>query len=94
MRALQIAATERGARLWRNNVGVLLDARGNHVRYGLATGSSDLIGLTSAGVFLSVEVKSPRGRTTPEQDAWLDMVRRMGGVAGVCRSVEDLEGLL
>ena len=52
---VRLAAAKRGALLWRNNVGVLADARGVPVRYGLANDtkglnakikSSDLIGLT------------------------------------------------
>ena len=34
-------------RLFRNNVGVLRDKRGNHVAYGLCPGSSDIIGWKS-----------------------------------------------
>ena len=46
---------------------------------GLGVGSSDLIGLTSAGRFLAVEVKSMRGRATPGQECFVDMVNRLGG---------------
>lgn len=51
---VRLEASEKGLRLWRNNVGVLLDARGVPVRYGLANESkqmnskiksSDLIGV-------------------------------------------------
>ena len=51
---IRLEASQCGARLWRNNVGALLDARGIPVRYGLANDSkamnkqiksSDLIGL-------------------------------------------------
>lgn len=50
---VRLEAPARGARLWRNNVGVLVDANGRPVRYGLANDSralneklksSDLIG--------------------------------------------------
>lgn len=51
---IRLAATQRGWRLWRNNVGALLDETGRPVRYGLANESSamnkviksaDLIGI-------------------------------------------------
>jgi len=53
--ALQLKASKMGARLWRNNVGVLFDDRGVPIRYGLCNEtsqenknlkSSDLIGIT------------------------------------------------
>lgn len=74
------------ARVWRNNVGVDL-ARG--VRYGLAVGSGDLIGIVQ-GRFLSLEVKKPEdGRTSDEQRAWQRVVRRFGGVAEIVTSAEE-----
>lgn len=106
-RQIQLAATAAGHRLFRNNSGqgwvgefvslregrlILDSARPLHA--GLATGSSDLIGLTSAGRFLSVEIKSARGRLTGEQRAWLAMVRALGGLGGVARSVDDLPRIL
>ena len=51
---VQLEATRKGARLWRNNVGALLNERGVPIRYGLANESkeankivksSDLIGI-------------------------------------------------
>jgi hypothetical protein len=53
--AVRLAAARRGARLWRNNVGVSQDDAGRVIRYGLANSSagenraiksSDLIGIT------------------------------------------------
>jgi len=40
--ARRLAASQRGARAWRNNVGAYVDERGNHVRYGLANDSAQL----------------------------------------------------
>lgn len=105
MRRLQKLATGLKARLWRNNTGVLPDKRGVPVRFGLATGSSDLIGFVpvtitpdmvgqTLAVFASVEVKAERGRPTAEQNAWIAMVRRFGGFAGVARNDEDLTTIL
>jgi hypothetical protein len=44
----------------------------------------------TVGVFLSIEVKSARGRLTPEQEAFADVVRKAGGVALCVRSLQDL----
>jgi len=92
-------------RLWRNNTGTLRDQHGRPVSFGLAKGSSDLIGYrtvtvtpemvgTTVAVFCSIEVKTATGRLRPEQRQWLEVVRAAGGCAGVARSVEDAEALL
>ena len=59
-----------------------------------APGVSDLIGWTEGGRFVAIEVKGPRGRVTDEQAAFLDLVRRSGGLAGVARSVEEARAIL
>ena len=64
---------------------------------GLCEGSSDLIGWTvrdGRAVFVAIEVKAERGRVTPEQQRFIDVVREAGGVAGVARSVEDARAIL
>jgi hypothetical protein len=77
-------------RLWRNSTGSLPDSRGVRVRFGLAVGSSDLVGiLAPSGRLLSLEVKTARGRTTSEQETWMTIVRRFGGFACVVRSAEE-----
>ena len=58
-----------------------------------APGVSDLIGWTH-GRFVAIEVKGPRGRVTAEQAAFLELVRRSGGLAGVARSVDDARAIL
>jgi hypothetical protein len=73
--------------MWRNNVGVA-DQRGARVRYGLAPGSADLVGVL-AGRFVALEVKTATGRVAVEQSQWLALVRRYGGFAAVVRSPED-----
>lgn len=100
---IQLEATRLGARIFRNNVGVgwvgklangypkngavlLLNARPLHA--GLATGSGDLIGLTNNGRFISTEIKR-RDRPSKEQLAWLEMVRRQGGIACIAHSVDE-----
>lgn len=83
-----LALSRSGARVFRNNVG-LAKYRTHSVRYGLAPGSSDLIGWTADGRFLALEVKTPRGRLTAEQRAFLDAVNRAGGVGACVRSAEE-----
>lgn len=63
-------------------------------------GISDLGGFTThviteadigslVAIYLAIEGKSARGRTTEEQGAFIAMVRTAGGRAGIARSVED-----
>ena len=59
-----------------------------------APGVSDLIGWTEGGRFVAIEVKAPRGRVTDEQKAFLDLVRRSGGLADVARSVEEARKII
>ena len=59
-----------------------------------APGVSDLIGWASGGRFAAVEVKTPRGRLTDEQAAFIELVRRSGGLAGVARSVEEARAII
>lgn len=102
MRRIQLAATAHGARLLRNNVGQAQTADGRVIRFGLANpGGSDLIGwqpLTitrehmgmSFARFIACEVKRPGGKPTAEQFAFLDAIRRAGGLAIVAHSEQEL----
>lgn len=101
---IQVAASRRGARLWRNNVGAMKNPQGQLVRYGLCPGSSDLIGLTpvtitpdmvgrTVAVFTAVEVKD-KASATDLQQAFIDMVISLGGLAGIARSKAEAEAIL
>jgi len=62
-------------------------------------GVSDVLGLLPQwskypGRFLALEVKSSLGKTTDEQDAFLELVRFHGGVSVVIRDVVQLDELL
>lgn len=46
---VRLEAARKGVRLWRNNVGVLLDERGVPVRYGLANDSKRLNAVCKSG---------------------------------------------
>ena len=52
--AVRLEASQRGARLWRNNVGSLLDARGVPVRYGLANDSAAINAVLKSGDLIGV----------------------------------------
>ncbi len=96
-RAIQIAATTDGHRLLRNNNGALNDATGRLVRYGLGTGTSDLIGWTADGRFLAIECKSPGAYTSPDrlaaQQRFIDAVNAAGGRAGFATSVAEARAI-
>lgn len=103
--ALRRAATNMGARLFRNQVGFYILAKGGSLSSGLAVGSSDLIGWmpvtvtkdmvgSQVAVFLSVEAKSGHGKLSTKQKDWIKMVKWFGGIAGEVRSEQDLEDLL
>jgi len=102
---IRLACSTGDTRLFRNNTGTLRDQYGRPVQFGLAKGSSDLIGWHAVtvtpdmvgqqvAVFLSIEVKTATGRLSSEQQQWLDAVQAAGGIAGVARSVEDAQALL
>jgi hypothetical protein len=55
---------------------------------------SDIMGVLKDGRTLAIEVKSATGRMRPGQEEFLATIRHAGGVAGVCRSVEDAQALL
>ena len=88
MRAIRAAVNRvPGCRVWRNNVAVA-EVRGTKQRFGLAVGSADLIGIAH-GKPLAIEVKSATGRLSPEQIAWGECWRRLGGLFVVARSVDE-----
>tara|TARA_A100001391_G_C4990838_1_gene258057 strand:+ start:305 stop:703 length:399 start_codon:yes stop_codon:yes gene_type:complete len=88
-------------RLFRNQVGQLPDPRtGRYVQFGLAKGSSDLVGFKTVKItpemigqevaqFVSIEIKTERGKLTEVQQNWLQKVHDSGGIVGVARSIQD-----
>jgi hypothetical protein len=74
------------------------------VKFGMP-GIADLGGLTAVEVTpamigttvalaVHIECKAGRARATEEQEAFIAMVRRLGGRAGVARSVEDARRII
>ncbi len=100
VKKIQVRFSKLGARIFRNNVGMLEDKNGTKVRYGLCTGSSDLIGWKDmivtpemvgrrVAVFVSVEVKSEKGQLRVEQYHWLKTVENAGGIAMMVKSEDE-----
>lgn len=75
---------------WRNNTGSYKTDAGHYVAYGLK-GSADIIGMTSTGRFLAIEVKSSTGTLNPDQRLFRDAVMKNGGLYIVARSVDVLQ---
>jgi len=84
---IRLALGSLGMVFWRNNTGVFRDG-GRFVRFGLAVGSADLIGIVE-GRFCALEVKQPGKRATIEQAKWLKVVRLYGGFGAVVTSVQE-----
>ena len=74
-------------RFWRNNAGA---RKGGKLRYGLAVGAADIIGIMGpAGRFIAIEVKTDEGRLSEQQEHWGATVTKRGGVYVVVRSVAE-----
>jgi len=93
--AIVLAASDAGARLFRNNTGSYLASykgKKRKIKYGVGPadgGGGDLIGWTASGRFASIEIKVGRDTQSEGQKKWERWVIAGGGVAGVARSVED-----
>ena len=101
-----LGASGLGARLFRNSSGVAHHTDGAVVRYGIASpGGSDIIGWTprlirpehvgqTFAVFTAIEAKTGKQRPTQEQHAFLEAVRKAGGIAFWGRDPEAILELL
>ena len=78
-----------GAFVWRNNSGALKDKTDRPVFFG-KPGSSDIIGILPGGRFIAVECKSKSGKVSEKQKAFLAEIERLGGIAIIARSVDDV----
>jgi hypothetical protein len=95
MRSIMIALSNDGHFVCRANVGLFFTKDGRPIRSGLPTGFSDIFGnrMGDAKAFY-MEVKTPTGRATTEQLAFLNAMKIRGAIAGVVRSIEDAQALL
>jgi len=92
-------------RLFRNHVGRVQDQYARWHTFGLCVGSADLIGWRAVtvtpehvgqtlAVFLSIEVKTDKGKPSTEQLRWQKVVKQHGGIAMIARSAEEAEAAL
>ncbi len=81
--------------VWRNNTGAAkFDDR--WVKFG-HSGASDILGLAKGGRFLAIEVKRPGDayrKPKTEQIDFLSQIHAFGGLAGVARSLDDVDRIL
>ncbi|HDY88693.1 MAG TPA: VRR-NUC domain-containing protein [bacterium] len=82
-------------KLFRNSAGY---DKQRKIRYGIPNkGGCDLLGWTvinNVAVFTGIEVKSATGRAAERQLCFIDAIRKDGGIAGICRSCEDVERMI
>lgn len=65
------------------------NGRDRFLRFGFP-GCPDILGQLTDGRLLAIEVKSPSGRASEAQAAFLALVATHGGVAILARSIDDL----
>jgi hypothetical protein len=87
-------------RIFRNNVGLGFTKTGTPIRFGLHTGSADIIGWKSVtitdkmvgrrmAIFVSIETKAQGRGPSPDQINWMQQVTAAGGLAGIARNCQD-----
>lgn len=79
---------------WKNQSTGLYDPtkrrfRKNNNKYHI-NGVSDILGILPNGIFVAIEVKTPKGRLTDSQKTFLKEITLNGGIAFVARSVKDV----
>jgi len=104
MRRIMLAVAKTTV-LFRNQCGFYVQD-GRPIRYGIANpGGADLIGWTSLevtpemvgkriAVITALEVKTEKGRPTPDQLRFIEAVRRAGGIAEIVRSEEQAKDVV
>lgn len=84
---IRLALSKYGVVL-RMNVGSFQTKDGRYMASGLPKGTSDLLFIGN-GYVTWIEVKTPQGRPSREQEKFIEKMRSLGHRAGIARSVED-----
>ncbi|MDR2742619.1 MAG: VRR-NUC domain-containing protein [Treponema sp.] len=80
----------RGFFAWNNPTGAVEVRPGQWMRFG-KVGSADIMGCLPGGRFLAIECKAERGRLSGAQRDFLNEVERLGGLAIVARSFQEVD---
>ena len=84
-----------GWRYWHNYQNApTVQAQARMKALGVKAGIPDLILAGPDRQMIAIELKSPKGRTSVEQEDWLDWFTCCGWHAAVARSVDDVEDSL
>jgi hypothetical protein len=75
---------------WNNPIGAVEVRPGQWLRFG-KVGSADIMGCLPGGRFLAIECKAERGRLSGTQRDFLNEVERLGGLAIVVRSFQEVD---
>ena len=81
-----------GCTVWRQNAGAVLKG-GRRIELA-PSGVPDIIGYTSNGTFVALEIKVGKDRLSQAQVDFLRHARQHGCLTGVIRSVEDIERIV
>ena len=82
----------RVSRVERNQSGVFVEGD-RHIRVG-TRGKLDLTVYLKSGKYMEIEIKRPGGKPDPRQAARIEAIKRDGGLAGYCWSIESALALL
>ena len=83
-------------RFWSNSTGAIKSISGHFQRYGLI-GSSDIIGISSDGTFVGIEIKTNSGRMSKHQQNFKKMIEKHNGIYILVHdeiNKEELDGRL
>jgi VRR-NUC domain len=73
----------------RTTTGLFLQRPGTFIQCGFK-GLPDFIGMFTTGRFFCIEAKSPKGKTRPEQQIFIDQINLDGGLAIIARCLDDI----
>lgn len=88
MHQIQSALSEHGCIVLRTNAGTYYTKDGVAVKIGFP-GLSDLVGITPTGRFFACEVKVPGQKPRENQFAFLEAVKKKGGIGIWATSAEE-----
>ena len=86
---IRVGLSKAGHTVFRVNVGKVRMADGRYFDTGLPKGFPDLFGFRPDGRIFFIEVKNETGKVRPEQEKFIEQMRKRGALAGVARSVAD-----